>query len=148
MNVVIPANITNDSYHWIVWADGYGNITESDELNNNMASPDKTVIGDDCTDLLGGVQNDAGLGSDAGNDQANATNMGSNITATYTGCMDGGDGDDVYAFDVPSGYFLEVMLDAEDQNSDLDVFIHYSNGSEVDRGYSCLLYTSDAADEE
>ena len=31
------------------------NITESDELNNNMASPDKMVIGDDCIDLLGGV---------------------------------------------------------------------------------------------
>ena len=76
------SNITNDSYHWIVWADGYGNITESDELNNNMASPDKMVIGDDCIDLLGGVQNDAGLGSDAGNDPANATNMGSNITGT------------------------------------------------------------------
>ena len=136
MSVTIPANTTNDSYHWIVWADGYGNITESDELNNNMASPDKMVIGDDCSDLLGGVQNDAGLGSDAGNDPANATNIGSNITGTYTGCMDGGDGDDVYEFDVPAGYFLEVMLDAEDQNSDFDLYLHYSNGSQVDRGLS------------
>ena len=136
MNVMIPVNTTNDSYHWIVWADGYGNITESDELNNNMASPDKMVLGDDCTDLVGGVQNDAGLGSDAGNDQANASNMGSNITGSYTGCMDGADGDDVYAFDVPSGYFLEVMLEAEDQSSDLDLFLHFSNGSEVDRGYT------------
>ena len=135
-SIVIPVNTTNDSYHWIVWADGYGNITESDELNNNMASPDKTVIGEDCVDLVGGTQNDAGLGSDAGNDQANATNMGSNITGSYTGCMDGVDGDDVYAFDVPAGYFLEVVLDAEDQTSDLDLFLHYSNGSEVDRGYT------------
>ena len=62
--------------------------------------------------------------------------MGSNITGSYTGCMDGVDGDDVYAFDVPAGYFLEVMLDAEDQTSDLDLFLHYSNGSEVDRGYT------------
>ena len=62
--------------------------------------------------------------------------MGNNVTSSYTGCMDGADGDDVYAFDVPAGYFLEVELDAEDQNSDLDVFIHYSNGSEVDRGYT------------
>ena len=76
------------------------------------------------------------MGSDAGNDQANATNMGSNITGSYTGCMDGVDGDDVYAFDVPAGYFLEVVLDAEDQTSDLDLFLHYSNGSEVDRGYT------------
>ena len=134
--VTIPINITNESYHWIVWADGYGNITESNELNNNMASPDKMVIGNDCTDLVGATQNDAGLGADAGNDPGNATNMGSNITGTYTGCMDGADGDDIYAFDVPSGYFMEVQLDAEDQNSDLDVFIHYSNGTEVDRGYT------------
>mgnify|MGYP003306695891 CR=1 FL=1 len=134
--VTIPINITNESYHWIVWADGYGNITESNELNNNMASPDKMVIGNDCLDLVGATQNDAGLGADAGNDPGNATNMGSNITGTYTGCMDGSDGDDVYAFDVPSGYFMEIQLEAEDQNSDLDLFIHYSNGTEVDRGYT------------
>ena len=135
-SVTIPINTTNDSYHWIIWADGYGNITESDELNNNMASPDKMVLGNDCTDLIGSAQNDAGLGSDAGNDQANATNMGNNITATYSGCMDEADGDDVFAFDVPAGYFMEVQLDAEDQNSDLDIYIHFSNGSQVDRGFT------------
>ena len=135
-SITIPVNITNDSYYWIVWADGYGDVTESDEYNNNMASTDMMVIGNDCTDLVGGAQNDAGLGADAGNDQANATNMGSNITGTYSGCLDSADGDDIYAFDVPSGYFLEVMIDAEDQSSDLDVFIHFSNGSEVDRGYT------------
>ena len=133
-SIVLPANLSNDSYHWIIWADGYGNITESDELNNNMASPDKMVVGNDCTDLMGGTQNDGGLGADAGNDVANATNMGSNVTSSYTGCMDGADGDDVYAFDVPAGYFLEIELDAEDQTSDFDLYIHYSNGSEVDRG--------------
>ena len=136
MSVTIPVNISNDSYYWIVWADGYGNISEDDELNNNMPSPDVMVVGNDCTDLAGGTQNDAGLGSDAGNDPANATNMGSNITGTFDGCMDGSDSDDVYAFDVPSGYFIEVSLDAEDQSSDLDVFIHYQNNSEVDRGYT------------
>ena len=134
--VTIPVNITNDTYHWIIWADGQNNISELDDLNNNMASPDKMVIGNDCTDLVGATQNDGGLGTDASNDQSNATNMGSNITGTYTGCMDGADGDDIYAFDVPSGYFMEVQLDAEDQTSDLDVFIHFSNGSEVDRGYT------------
>ncbi len=134
--VTIPANITNDSYHWIVWADGYGNITEADELNNNMASPDITIIGIDCLDITGGVQDDAGLGSDAPDNTANATNMGSNVTAQYTGCMDEGDGADVFAFDVPSGYFLEIMLDAEDQNSDIDIYIDYENGSQVDRGYT------------
>ena len=136
MSVTLPANLTNDSYYWLVWADGYGNITESNSSNNNMWSTGVTVVGNDCTDLLGGAQNDGGLGTDAGNDPANASNMGSNVTSSYTGCMDGADGDDVYAFDVPAGYFLEVELDAEDQTSDLDVYIHYSNGSEVDRGYT------------
>jgi len=135
-SITLPANLSNDSYHWIVWADGYGNVTESNDLNNQMASPGKMTVGLDCIDLTGGSQNDAGLGYDAPSDAANATNMGSNITATYTGCMDGADGDDLFAFDVPAGYFLEIGLDAEDQNSDLDIFIHYSNGSEVDRGYT------------
>ena len=136
MSVTLPANLTNDSYYWLVWADGYGNITESDSSNNNMWSTGITIVGNDCADLMGGTQNDGGLGADAAGDTANATNMGSNITATYTGCMDGVDGDDIFAFDVPAGYFLEIELDAEDQTSDLDIFIHYSNGSEVDRGYT------------
>ncbi|MBG45047.1 MAG: hypothetical protein CMB76_00845 [Euryarchaeota archaeon] len=136
MSITLPANLTNDSYYWLVWADGYGNITESDSSNNNMWSTGITIVGNDCADLMGGTQNDGGLGADAAGDTANATNMGSNITATYTGCMDGVDGDDIFAFDVPAGYFLEIELDAEDQTSDLDIFIHYSNGSEVDRGYT------------
>ena len=136
MSITLPANLTNDSYYWLVWADGYGNITESDSSNNNMWSTGITIVGNDCADLMGGTQNDGGLGADAAGDSANATNMGSNITATYTGCMDGVDGDDIFAFDVPAGYFLEIELDAEDQTSDLDIFIHYSNGSEVDRGYT------------
>ncbi|MAS31830.1 MAG: hypothetical protein CMA39_02915, partial [Euryarchaeota archaeon] len=136
MSITLPANLTNDSYYWLVWADGYGNITESNTSNNNMWSSGVTIVGNDCTDLLGGTQNDGGLGADAGNDPANASNMGNNVTSSYTGCMDGADGDDIFAFDVPAGYFLEIELDAEDQTSDLDIFIHYSNGSEVDRGYT------------
>ena len=135
-SITLPANLSNDSYHWIIWADGYGNITESDELNNNMASNDKMTVGLDCIDLGGGAQDDGGLGYDAPGDAANATNMGNNVTATYDGCMDGADSDDMFAFDVPAGYFIEIMLEAEDQTSDLDIFIHFSNGSEVDRGYS------------
>jgi hypothetical protein len=101
-----------------------------------MTSANQMVVGDDCTDLLGGQQDDAGLGSDAGNDVANATNMGNNVTATYTGCMDGGDGDDMFAFDVPSGHYIEISLDAEDQTTDFDIYIHDSNATEADRGFS------------
>ncbi|MBT4065787.1 MAG: hypothetical protein HOE76_01015 [Euryarchaeota archaeon] len=136
MSISLPANLTNDSYYWIVWADGYGNVTESDATNNDMISSLQMVVGNDCNDLMGGTQNDGGLGADAAGDTANATNMGNNVTATYTGCMDGADGDDIFAFDVPAGYFIEISLDAEDNASDLDIFIHYSNGSEVDRGFT------------
>ena len=55
----------------------------------------------DCTDLWGS-QNDAGTGGDApGNYTPSPTNMGSNVTATYTGCVDTTDEVDVFAFDVP-----------------------------------------------
>ena len=144
-SITLPTNLSNGSYHWIIWADGYGNITESDDLNNDMTSTGKMTVGLDCIDLTGGSQNDAGLGYDAPSDTANATNMGNNITATYTGCMDGADGDDIFAFDVPAGYFLEVELDAEDQNSDLEIFLYYSNGSEVDRGVSASYPESASA---
>ena len=65
MSITLPANLTNDSYYWLVWADGYGNITESDSSNNNMWSTGITIVGNDCADLMGGTQNDGGLGADA-----------------------------------------------------------------------------------
>ena len=136
MSITLPANLTNDSYYWIVWADGYGNVTESNSTNNDMTSMSQMVVGKDCFDLVGGVQNDANLGVDAANEQSNATNMGSNITATYTGCMDAADGDDIFAFDVPAGHYIEVSMTAEDNSSDLDLFIHNSTNVEVDRGYT------------
>ena len=109
-SVTIPVNMTNGTYYWLVWADGYDNVTESNNSNNNFWTNNQTVIGKDCADLVGGTQNDGGIGSDAASDMANATNMGSNVTATYTGCMDGGDGDDIFAFDVPSGHFIEISV--------------------------------------
>ena len=136
MSITLPANLTNDSYYWIVWADGYGNVTESNSTNNDMTSMSQMVVGKDCFDLVGGVQNDANLGVDAANEQSNATNMGSNVTATYTGCMDGADGDDIFAFDVPAGHYIEVSMTAEDNSSDLDLFLHNSTNVEVDRGYT------------
>ena len=136
MSITLPANLTNDTYYWLVWADGYDNVTESNNSNNNMWSTGVTVVGKDCSDLLGGTQNDGGLGADAAADPANATNMGSNVTTTYSGCMDGGDGDDVYAFDVPAGHYIEVSLTAQDSTSDLDLYLHDSNNTQVDRGFT------------
>ncbi len=43
-NVQIPSSLSAGSYYWIVWADGWGNVTESNELNNNNYSSSTTTI--------------------------------------------------------------------------------------------------------
>ncbi|MEE2747709.1 MAG: CARDB domain-containing protein, partial [Candidatus Thermoplasmatota archaeon] len=43
-NVTIPSTLSAGSYYWIVWPDGYGNVTESNELNNNNYSSSTTTI--------------------------------------------------------------------------------------------------------
>ena len=43
-NVTIPSSLTTGSYYWIVWADGWGNVTESNDLNNNNVSSSTTTI--------------------------------------------------------------------------------------------------------
>ncbi len=43
-NVTIPSSLTAGSYYWIVWADGWGNVTESNDLNNNNVSSSTTTI--------------------------------------------------------------------------------------------------------
>lgn len=134
--ITIPANTTNGSYYWLVIADGYDNITEQNDSNNEGWSAIQTTLGKDCLDLIGGPQNDAGLGADAPNEAVNASDMGSNVTATYTGCIDGADPFDYFNFDVPSGYYFEVSLTGEDASSDIDLYIHDSNGSQVDLGFT------------
>ena len=43
-NVTIPSSLTAGSYYWIVWADGWDNVTESNDLNNNNYSSSTTTI--------------------------------------------------------------------------------------------------------
>ena len=43
-NVPIPSTLSAGSYYWIVWPDGYGNVTETNELNNNNFSTTTTAI--------------------------------------------------------------------------------------------------------
>ena len=43
-NVQIPSTLSAGSYYWIVWADGYDNVTESNDLNNNNFSASATSI--------------------------------------------------------------------------------------------------------
>ena len=52
-NVTIPSSLSAGTYYWIVWADGWGNVTESDELNNNNVSASTTSI-----TIPGGVTGD------------------------------------------------------------------------------------------
>ena len=109
--VVLPSNLANGTYYWLMFVDGYDNVTENNESNNFLASTGVMLVGESCDDLYPSGQNDAGLGSDAPADEANvSTSMGTNVTASYTGCIDGIDENDVLAFDVPANHSIDVTL--------------------------------------
>ena len=108
--VVLPSNLANGTYYWLLFVDGYDNVTENNESNNFLASTGVMLVGESCEDLHPNGQDDAGLGSDAASEQSNATSMGSNVTASYTGCIDGIDENDVLAFDVPADHSIDVTL--------------------------------------
>mgnify|MGYP006075945671 CR=1 FL=1 len=110
--VTLPNNLADGTYYWIIWADGYANVTEQNDTNNNLASDGVMFVGESCDDLHPSGQDDAGLGADAPNNEsaATATPMGSNVTDSYTGCIDGADGNDVFSFDVPANHTIEAQL--------------------------------------
>ena len=108
--VVLPSNLANGTYYWLLFVDGYDNVTENNESNNFLASTGVMLVGESCEDLHPNGQDDAGLGSDAASEQSNATSMGSNVTASYTGCIDGIDENDVFAFDVPADHSIDITL--------------------------------------
>ena len=109
--VLLPSNLANGTYYWLLFADGYGNVTENNESNNFLASDGVMLVGESCENLHPNGQNDAGLGNDAPSEQANAsTPLGTNVTATYTGCIDGIDANDVLAFDVPADHSIDITL--------------------------------------
>ncbi len=84
-----------------------------------------------CLDWLN-PQNDANTGQDAPQNWTESpTNMGSNVTATYTGCLDSSDGGDVFAFDVPENHTIAVSL-SMDSGVDFDLLLHQPNGSIID----------------
>ncbi len=88
-----------------------------------------------CTDLWG-TQDDASTGGDAPeNYTMSPTNMGSNVTATYTGCLDSDDRFDVFAFDVPASHVIEVSLSWADTSNDYDLYLKDSNGTRLDYGW-------------
>jgi len=135
-NVTLPSNLADGSYHWIIWPDGYGNVTEGNESNNYMASPDKMTIGMACEDLHTNGQDDGGLGDDAPANWSDVSVVtGDNYTGTLNGCMDGNDGNDNFRFDVPHNYnlFARITTTGNDR-SYLD--LHSFNGTYVDWDYS------------
>jgi len=88
-----------------------------------------------CTDLWG-TQDDASTGGDAPeNYTMSPTNMGTNVTSSYTGCMDNDDKFDVFAFDVPASHIIEVSLTSIDASNDYDLYLKDENGSTLDYGW-------------
>ena len=134
--VALPSNLANGTYYWLLFVDGYDNVTEHNESNNFLASTGVMLVGESCDDLHPNGQNDAGLGSDAPADEANVSApMGTNVTATYTGCIDGIDENDVLAFDVPANHSIDVTFTL-DQPVTAFVDLTYGNLDYVDSSAS------------
>ena len=134
--ITIPSTLANGSYHWLVWPDAYGTITEKNESNNMMASPVKMTVGDSCEDFHPSGQDDASSGQDAATNWSDITSAtGDNYTGMITGCMDGNDGNDNYRFDVPFSHDLDIVLTSQGDDRGY-INIHSSNGSFVDWDYS------------
>ncbi|RZD43900.1 MAG: hypothetical protein CXT70_00555, partial [Methanobacteriota archaeon] len=109
--VMIPSNTANGTYYWIVWADGYGNVSEKTETNNNNVSAVPMLIGESCEDRHPNGLDDAGLGADAPNNRSSVVApLGNNVTSQYTGCIDGIDANDVFSFDVPANHTIEFEI--------------------------------------
>ncbi|RZD47281.1 MAG: hypothetical protein CXT68_04465 [Methanobacteriota archaeon] len=143
--ITIPSTLANGSYHWLVWPDAYGTITEKNESNNMMASPVKMTVGESCEDFHPSGQDDASSGQDAATNWSDVTTAtGDNYTGMISGCMDGNDGNDNYRFDVPINHDLEVVLTSQgDDRGYIDILS--SNGSYVDYDYSWNTSTKSAA---
>ena len=84
-----------------------------------------------CIDWLD-PQNDGNTGQDAPRNWTDSpNNMGNNVTASYTGCLDSTDLGDVFAFDVPVNHTINVVLTME-TDTDFDLRLHQPNGSLID----------------
>ena len=92
-----------------------------------------TNFTEDCDDWYS-PQNDAGTGQDAPSNWSDSpTNLGTNVTDTYTGCVDAEDGNDVFAFTVPNNHTIEVKM-VMDTGVDFDLRLHQPNGSIISTG--------------
>ncbi len=92
-----------------------------------------TNFTEDCDDWYS-PQNDAGTGQDApANWTDSPTNMGTNVTDSYTGCLDNEDSNDVFAFTVPNNHTIDAKL-VMDTGVDFDLLLHQPNGTIISFG--------------
>ena len=115
--LTIPADIETDDYYWIVWPDGWGNVTEADDLNNNNASSAFTTIsGMPCPN-----EDDAATGGDVGDAEAEAYDLGAGFTGVITGCVAAGDKGDLYKLSMGRGQNITAVLSADNWDADIDL---------------------------
>ena len=115
--VTIPDDVESDDYYWIVWPDGWNNVSEADDLNNNNASSSVTTIaGLPCPNL-----NDASTGGDIGEIEAEAYDLGAGFTGVITGCVAAGDKGDLYKLSMGRAQNITAVLTADNWDSDLDL---------------------------
>mgnify|MGYP001249439845 FL=1 len=115
--LTIPADIETDDYYWIVWPDGWGNVTEADDLNNNNASSAVTTIsGMPCPN-----EDDAATGGDVGDAEAEAYDLGAGFTGVITGCVAAGDKGDLYKLSMGRGQNITAVLSADNWDADIDL---------------------------
>ena len=115
--VTIPDDVESDDYYWIVWPDGWNNVSEADDLNNNNASSAVTAIsGIPCPN-----EDDASTGADVGELEVDAHDLGVGFTGVITGCVAAGDKGDLYKLSMGRGQNITAVLSADNWDSDLDL---------------------------
>jgi|GEM_PF-1223430 len=128
VQVTVPTDVEDGDWYWIIWPDGYNNVTETDDLNNNNASSATTAItGMPCPTL-----NDASTGGDIGDVESAAHDLGSQFTGTITGCLAGGDKADMYKVSMERGQNLTVVMTADNWDADLDLRLWNTSTSRTD----------------
>ncbi|MBC28716.1 MAG: hypothetical protein CMB26_03365, partial [Euryarchaeota archaeon] len=125
-NVTIPSSLTAGSYYWIVWADGWDNVTESNDLNNNNYSSSTTTIS-----TSGGTGGDMYEPNDS---IAAATTITSLPLSQSNLSIHTSSDYDFFAVGMVSGVTYWYNISFTHANGDLDMDLLDSSGTQL--GYS------------
>ena len=125
-NVTIPSSLTAGSYYWIVWADGWDNVTESNDLNNNNYSSSTTTIS-----TSGGTGGDMYEPNDS---IAAATSITSLPLSQSNLSIHTSSDYDFFAVGMISGVTYWYNISFTHSNGDLDMDLLDSSGTQL--GYS------------